>query len=96
MEEGSEVKEYYPEEFEVDLNGKKFAWQGVALLPFIDEKRLLGALEPFYDRLTDAEKRRNALGYEVLYVGRGVFLDTVWKVYKFTVEEVRWRSFFSW
>jgi 5'-3' exoribonuclease 2 len=38
------------------LNGKKFAWQGVALLPFVDETRLFAALEPYYQKLTDAER----------------------------------------
>jgi len=39
------------------LNGKKFAWQGVALLPFVDEKRLFKALAPYYDSLTEAESK---------------------------------------
>jgi len=42
-------------DFKIDLNGKKFAWQGVALLPFVDEERLHKALEPYYDLLTSEE-----------------------------------------
>jgi 5'-3' exonuclease len=37
------------------LNGRKFAWQGVALLPFVEEERLFKALEPYYSLLTEAE-----------------------------------------
>jgi 5'-3' exonuclease len=37
------------------LNGKKFAWQGVALLPFVDEKRLFKAIKPYYSQLTEEE-----------------------------------------
>jgi 5'-3' exoribonuclease 2 len=48
------------------LNGKKFAWQGVILLPFIDEKRLLGAMEKVYPLLTEDERSRNTHGSEVL------------------------------
>ena len=62
----SPIKEFYPEDFEVDLNGKKFAWQGVALLPFIDEKRLLDAMATKYPLLTEDEHRRNAFGEEAL------------------------------
>lgn len=51
----SPIIDFYPEDFKIDLNGKKFAWQGVALLPFVDEKRLIKALEPYYKLLTPEE-----------------------------------------
>jgi 5'-3' exoribonuclease 2 len=62
----SEIIDFYPEDFPLDLNGKKFAWQGVILLPFIDEKRLLGAMEKVYPLLTEDERSRNTHGSDVL------------------------------
>lgn len=64
----SQIIDFYPEDFTIDLNGKTFAWQGVALLPFVDEKRLFKALKPFYDKLTDGERKRNVRGENKLYL----------------------------
>lgn len=60
------ITDFYPLDFPVDLNGKKFAWQGVVLLPFIDQARLLEACAKGYQLLTADESRRNARGYEQL------------------------------
>ncbi|KAK8920565.1 5'-3' exoribonuclease 2 [Metarhizium anisopliae] len=65
-DEDSEIIDFYPEDFEVDLNGKKMAWQGVALLPFIDMPRLLAAVQTRYPLLSSAEAARNATGRDVL------------------------------
>ncbi|KAH9254795.1 hypothetical protein BASA83_010394 [Batrachochytrium salamandrivorans] len=65
----SEILDFYPLDFPIDLNGKKYTWQGVALLPFIDETRLLKAIVPIYDQFTEDETRRNTLGSEIVVVG---------------------------
>ncbi|TST47708.1 5'-3' exoribonuclease 1 [Bagarius yarrelli] len=52
----SEIVEYYPVDFRTDLNGKQQEWEAVVLIPFIDEKRLLAAMAPYTDRLTEAER----------------------------------------
>ena len=65
-DEDSEIIDFYPTDFPIDLNGKKFAWQGVALLPFIDEKRLLDAMATRYPLLSTEDIARNATGKDVL------------------------------
>ena len=67
-EESSDIIDFYPEDFPIDLNGKKFAWQGVALLPFIDETRLLEAAQKVYPNLTNEDRARNALGHDTLLI----------------------------
>lgn len=64
--EDSEIIDFYPEDFDIDLNGKKFAWQGVALLPFIDMKRLLAAVEKKYPLLSPEDQTRNGVGKVVM------------------------------
>ncbi|XP_029470943.1 5'-3' exoribonuclease 1 isoform X2 [Rhinatrema bivittatum] len=57
--EDSPILEYYPLEFKTDLNGKQQEWEAVVLIPFIDEKLLLQAMEPCNKHLTEEEKHRN-------------------------------------
>lgn len=61
-EPNSEVIDFYPSEVELDLNGARFAWMGVNLLPFIDWNRLLEAAKKAdqdEELLSPAERIRN-------------------------------------
>lgn len=84
----SSIIDFYPDDFALDLNGKKFAWQGVALLPFVDERRLRAALEEVYPDLTPDEMRRNSLGGDHLFVGKNHPLnDFIHELYKTNTKE---------
>ncbi len=39
----SPIHDFYPTDFRVDMEGKRNDWEGVVLIPFIDEARLLAA-----------------------------------------------------
>ena len=65
-DEDSEIVDFYPEDFDLDLNGKKQSWKAIVLLPFIDEKRLLDAMGKRYPLLSAEEHARNALGKDAL------------------------------
>ena len=50
-------------------NGKRAEWEAIALLPFIDEVRLLEAVRDIdaKDLLTESEKERNIIGRDIYY-----------------------------
>ncbi|KAM6915509.1 5'-3' exoribonuclease 2 [Xenentodon cancila] len=88
MSADSSIIDFYPDDFAIDLNGKKYAWQGVALLPFVDERRLRAALAEVYPDLTPEEARRNSLGSDVLFVGKSHQLfDFIHELYRAETDE---------
>jgi len=58
----SSIIDYYPVDFDQDLNGKQQDWEAVVLIPFIDEARLLSAMAPIHPKLNQAEVARNQHG----------------------------------
>lgn len=55
----SPIADFYPHDFAMDMNGKKADWEAVVKIPFIDEKRLIAAMQTREHRLTEAERKRN-------------------------------------
>ena len=58
VNEDSSIKHFYPMTFETDLNGKQQEWEAVVLIPFIDEKDLVAAMEPCTAKLQQEVKGR--------------------------------------
>ena len=58
----SPIIDFYPRDFELDMNGKKMEWEAVVKIPFIDETRLLDAMRPKDALLSQAEQDRNEFG----------------------------------
>ncbi|QRW17639.1 5'-3' exoribonuclease [Rhizoctonia solani] len=65
--EHSPILDFYPENFDLDMNGKKQEWEAVVKVPFIDQKRLLSSMATLEHRLTEEEKRRNTWGMSIKF-----------------------------
>lgn len=91
IDDDSPIKDFYPLEFEIDMNGKKMLWQGVALLPFVDAQRLKDQMATVYNGLSEAEVVRNTMGTDTMFVGKDHLLyDYIEGLYtKRKVVEVR-------
>ena len=64
----SPIIDFYPRDFELDMNGKKQEWEAVVKIPFIEEKRLLGAMAPKDALLLEDERIRNDFGVSLKFV----------------------------
>ncbi|PLW18535.1 hypothetical protein PCANC_16180 [Puccinia coronata f. sp. avenae] len=58
----SPIIDLYPQNFETDLNGKKYDWEAIVKIPFIDQDRLLKAMKAHEHKLLDEERMRNQFG----------------------------------
>uniref|UniRef100_A0A5K3F884 5'-3' exoribonuclease 1 n=2 Tax=Mesocestoides corti TaxID=53468 RepID=A0A5K3F884_MESCO len=56
---GTPVSEFFPEDFETDINGKLAEWEAVVLIPFIDEAKMLAAMAPCTQHLSPVDAKRN-------------------------------------
>lgn len=67
-ESSSPIADFYPLTFTIDMNGKRWPWEAVVLLPFIESKRLLDASHSVDEALlNDDERRRNEFGTVVVF-----------------------------
>ena len=65
----SPIIDFYPTDFQIDMNGKRNPWEGVNLLSFINEKRLKEAVAEHAPNSTISEEEiaRNSHGKEYLF-----------------------------
>lgn len=81
-EETSPIHDFYPQDFELDMNGKKQDWEAVVKIPFIDQARLLRAMSRKYYsslypvRLSDTLARDAQLTKEETERNRSGILST--------------------
>eukprot|EP01117_Protostelium_nocturnum_P008338 TRINITY_DN2977_c0_g1_i5.p1 TRINITY_DN2977_c0_g1~~TRINITY_DN2977_c0_g1_i5.p1 ORF type:complete len:1478 (+),score=622.12 TRINITY_DN2977_c0_g1_i5:485-4918(+) len=70
VDPSSPIVDFYPEHFELDMNGKKNEWEAIVKVPFVDEVRLLDAINKYVDAkdLNQDELQRNSFGNSLSYV----------------------------
>jgi 5'-3' exonuclease len=62
------LNEYFPLDFDVDLNGKTLAWEAIVLIPFVAEVQFLAEEKKLFEagyRPTEADKIRNVAAFEI-------------------------------
>ncbi|MQM20025.1 hypothetical protein Taro_053040 [Colocasia esculenta] len=69
-------------DFDVDVDGKRFLWQGIVKLPFIEETILLTETRKLETQLNAEEQRRNSIKLEKIFVSRSHDLGKdIWSLY---------------
>ena len=62
LNSNSPISQFYPLDFKIDLRGKKYEWQGINLLPIIDDELLIQQYENLKDSIHARDKKRNITG----------------------------------
>lgn len=72
------LKEYFPSDFDIDLNGRTLPWEAVVLIPFVDEDVFIEAEQELFKKgmtLTPVEEVRNT----IKFVYNGLMFDKTLK-----------------
>ncbi|CAA2978262.1 5 -3 exoribonuclease 3-like [Olea europaea subsp. europaea] len=68
VDKSSKIIDFYPTEFKTDIDGKRYMWQGICKLPFIDEERLQTETMKIQKELKDFEMMRNTENPDKIFV----------------------------
>jgi 5'-3' exoribonuclease 1 len=63
----SVLKKYCPDDFHIDLAGKRKEWEGIVILPMVDFDLVRNVYMNFLDDISFTDKKRNVLGKTFLY-----------------------------
>lgn len=62
-----DLKSFFPDDFEIDLNGRTLPWEAAILIPFADEQLFLDLEKRLFDRgmqLTAQDWKRNTISFK--------------------------------
>ncbi|XP_043693227.1 5'-3' exoribonuclease 3-like [Telopea speciosissima] len=77
----SRIIDFYQTDYEVDTDGKRYMWQGIAKLKFIEENRLLLETKQLEKELKDDEANRNSQMIDKLFISSHEMVTQVLSMY---------------
>ncbi|KAI3956124.1 hypothetical protein MKW98_027438 [Papaver atlanticum] len=72
--EESNILDFYPADFEVDADGRRYLWQGTVKLPFINEERLLLETRKVEKELKVEDAKRNSERADLMFISQSLNL----------------------
>lgn len=67
IDESSPLKDCFPDNFELDMDGKQQSWEAVVVIPFIDENKLIKAVQDCEGQLSDHDRLQNKHGPHLMF-----------------------------
>ncbi|RNF21897.1 putative 5'-3' exonuclease [Trypanosoma conorhini] len=67
LSDKSPLKKFFPEILQIDREGARAPWEGIVLIPFIDERVLLAAYQSVQNKVSPEDAARNCVGPATLF-----------------------------
>lgn len=67
LDDTSPIKDFFPKEIQIDLSGKKQEWEGVVILPVVDQALLKKVYSKFINKLSIEDKNLNVHEETVIF-----------------------------